>query len=121
MKVVETDNVIREMLDEEYRRCQEIIKALSAKVENYLKGALNVRKKQIKGKEYAYHYLVHRDGKNIINRHIANKVLPEVRKQIEEREKLWSEIRVYEKRMAYLERILRKQKHKDRHANSIAR
>jgi hypothetical protein len=93
---------------DEYGRCLEVIKALHAKAENYPKGALNVRKKQSKGKEYVYHYLVRRDGKKVINRHISEKELPELQKLIEEREKCRKEIRAYKKRMAYLEKLLNK-------------
>ena len=95
------------MLEDEYGRCREVIEALHAKAENYPKGALNVRKKQSKGKEYVYHYLVRRDGKKVVNRHIAEKDLPELQKQIEERDKYRKEIIIYKKRMVYLERLLR--------------
>lgn len=50
MKVVKKDNVVRGILKDEYRRSQEVIKARQAKVEVHPKGALNVRKKQGKGK-----------------------------------------------------------------------
>ncbi len=96
------------MLEDEYRRSQEVVKALHAKVEDYPKGALNVRRKQIKGKEYVYHYLVRRDGKKVVNRHIAAEELPDIQKQIAEREKYRKEILAYKKRMVYLEKLLKK-------------
>jgi len=83
MKVVEKDIVVHGMLEDEYGRCRE-------------------------GKEYVYHYLVRRDGKEVINRHISEKELPELQKLIEEREKCRKEIRAYKKRMAYLEKLLNK-------------
>ena len=108
MKVVEKDIVVRGMLEDEYGRCREVIDALLVKAENYPKGALNVRRKQNKGKEYVYHYLVRRDGKKVINQHISEKELPELKKLIEEREKCRKEIRAYKKRMTYLEKLLNK-------------
>jgi hypothetical protein len=90
------------------RRHFDLIEALLAKAENYPRGALNIRRKQNKGKEYVYHYLVRRDGKKVINRHISEKELPELQNLIEEREKCRKEIRAYKKRMAYLEKLLNK-------------
>ena len=92
MKVAEKDKVIHGMLEEEYQRSQEVVKALHVKAENCPKGALNVRRKQVNGKEYVYHYLVRRDGKRVVNQHIAAEALPELRKQIAEREKYRKEI-----------------------------
>jgi hypothetical protein len=92
MKVAEKDKIIHGMLEEEYPRSQAVVQALLAKAENLPKGALNVRRKQIKGKEYVYHYLVRRDGQKVVNRHIAEKDLPELQKQIEDRDKCRKEI-----------------------------
>lgn len=108
MKVAEIDIVVHGMLEDEYGRCRDVIEALLAKEENYPKGALNVRRKQSKGKEYIYHYLVRRDGKKVINQHITKKDLPELQKQIEEREKYRQEMQEYKKRMTYLEKLLKK-------------
>jgi len=82
---VEKDIIVHGMLEDEYGRYREVIEALLAKAENYPKGALNVRRKQNKGKKYVYHYLVRRDGKKVINRHISEKELLELQKRIEER------------------------------------
>jgi len=121
MKVAEKDIVVHGMLEDEYGRCREVIADLLAKMENYPKGALNVRKKQNKGKEYIYHYLVRRDGKKVINRHIAEKDLPELQKQIEEREKYRKEILAYKKRMLYLEKLLKIPKRGGGRGKSAAR
>lgn len=121
MKVAEKDNVVHGMLEDEYRRSQEVVKALHAKAENYPKGALNVRRKQRKGKEYVYHYLVRRDGKKVVNQHIAEKDLPALQKQIEECEKYRKEILAYKKRMSYLEKLLKKPNREGGHDKSTAR
>ena len=107
MKVVEKDNVVHGMLEDEYRRSQGIVKFLHAKLENCPKGALNVRRKKIKNKEYVYHYLVRRDGKKIVNLHVADKDLPKLKKQVEEREKYRKEIMAYKKRIVYLAKLLK--------------
>ena len=107
MKVADKDEVIHSMLAEEYRRCREVLQVLRTKAENLPKGALNVRRKQIRGNEYVYHYLVRREGKKVVNQHVAEKDLPELQKQIEERDKYRKEILIYKKRMIYLERLLR--------------
>ena len=107
MKVAKRDPVIHGMLEEEYRRSREVLQALRTKAENLPKGALNVRRKQIKGNEYVYHYLVRREGRKVVNQHVSEKDLPELQKQIAERDKYRKEILIYKKRMVYLERLLR--------------
>src|SRR3989339_1891026 len=101
MKVADKDEVIHNMLEEEYRRCREVLQALRTKAENLPKGALNVRRKQVRGNEYVYHYLVRREGKRVINQHVSEKDLPELKKMIAERDKYKKEIQVYKKRMVY--------------------
>ncbi len=121
MKVAEKDKVIHGMLEEEYRRSQEVVKALRAKAESCPKGALNVRIKRVKGKEYAYHYLVRREGGKVVNQHVVKKELPELQKQIAEREKYRKEIHVYQKRMVYLEKLLKKPDRKVNREKSVVR
>ena len=115
MKVAEKDNVVHGMLEEEYRRSQDIVKALQSKLKNYPRGALNIRRKKVKGKEYVYHYLVRREGKKVINLHISEQNLPKLKKQIEEREKCRKEILAYKKRIAYLSKLLKKPKREGGH------
>ena len=107
MKVAEKDPVIHNMLQEEYRRSREILQALLAKAERLPKGALNVRRKRVRGTEYVYHYLVRREGKKVINLHVSENDLPELKKLIAERDNYRKEIHVYKNRMTYLERLLR--------------
>lgn len=107
MKVAKADPVIHGLLSEEQRRSREILQALQAKVNKLPKGALNARKKQVQGREYLYHYIVRREGKKVVNRHVAERDLAALQQQISEREKCRTEIRVYKQRLAYLERLLR--------------
>jgi hypothetical protein len=107
MKVAKQDPVIHGMLQEEQRRSREVLQALQAKADKLPKGALNVRRKQGLGKEYLYHYLVRREGKKIVNQHVAERDLPTLQAQLAEREKCREEIQIYKRRLAYLERLLR--------------
>lgn len=107
MKVAKADPVIRGMLEEEQRRSREILQALQAKADNLPKGALNVRRKQVRGKEYLYHYLVRREGQKVVNQHVAERDVVALQQQIAEREKCRAEIRVCKQRLVYLERLLR--------------
>jgi len=107
MKVVKADPVILGLLSEEQRRSREILQALQAKADKIPKGSLNVRRKQGPGKEYLYNYLVRREGKKVVNQHVAARDLPALREQIAEREKCRAEIRISRQRLAYLERLLK--------------
>ncbi len=107
MKVAEKDRVVYGMLEEEYHRCKETLHSLQAKIKQYPKGALNVRKKEHKGKEYSYHYLVSREGGKVVNCHVSKESIPHVRDQLKERDKYKKEITAYSKRIAYLERLLK--------------
>src|SRR5512139_1283134 len=107
MKVAEKENAVRGLLEEEYRRSRDVLKALSDKAARYPKGSLNVRKKAYKGKEYAYHYLVAREQGRVVNRHIPKTELPDLRRRLEQRDKCRKEIKAYRKRIAYLEKLLR--------------
>ncbi len=107
MKVAKADPVIHGLLSEEQRRSRGILQALQEKADKLPKGALNARRKQVQGKEYLYHYLVWREGKKVVNQHIAERDLPALREQIAEREKCRAEVRIYKQRLVYLERLLR--------------
>ena len=107
MKVAKRDPIIRSMLEEEHQRSREVLRALIAKTEELPKGALNVRRKQVQGKEYLYHYLVWREGQKVVNRHVAERDVQALQHQIVQREKCRAEIRVYKQRLVYLERLLR--------------
>ncbi len=107
MKVVKRDPVIHGLLEEEQRRSREVLRALLAKTESLPSGALNVRRKQVRGKEYLYHYVVRREGKKVVNRHVPERDVAALRELIAEREKCRTEIKVYRQRLVYLERLLR--------------
>lgn len=109
---MEKDKVVHGMLEDEYQRCRDALQSLHEKLKHYPKGRLNVRKKKYKDKEYSYHYLVSREGGKIVNRHVAEKIIPQLNSQLKERDVCKKEIRSYEKRIAYLERLLHTSKTK---------
>ena len=107
MNVAEKDNPVRGMLEEELQRCLEVLDALEDKEASYPKGSLNVRKKRYKDKEYVYHSLVFREGDQVVNRHIPDGDVPELKRKLEQRDKCRLEIKAYRDRIAYLEKLLR--------------
>ncbi|HPX19264.1 MAG: hypothetical protein WDA72_10050 [Desulfomonilia bacterium] len=112
MNVEEKDRVVHGMLEDEYQRCQDVLHSLQEKIKLFPKGALNVRKKKYKGKEYSYHYLISREGGKIVNRHIPEENLSQLSNQLKERDLCKKEIQSYKKRIAYLERLLKTSKSK---------
>jgi hypothetical protein len=106
MAVVENDEVIHGLLKEELQRCLAALAALESRLPAFPKGALNVRKKAQQGKQYTYHYLVHREAGRVVNRHVPGAELPALRKQLAERDKYRKEVRAYKRRAAYLEKLL---------------
>ena len=57
MKVVEKDKVISGMLQDEMKRCQEMLNNLEESVSKLPRGVLNEREKRYKDKIYSYYYL----------------------------------------------------------------
>lgn len=106
MTVAEKDSAVHGMLEEEYRRCRDVLASLQNKLARYPKGALNVRKKAYKGKEYAYHYLVVREAGSVVNRHVSKEELSALQVQLEQRDQCKKEIQTYRRRIAYLEKLL---------------
>ena len=106
MKVVEKDNAVQGLLKSECQRCRDVLRALSKKAAHYPKGSLNVRKKAYKDRVYSYHYLIARENGQVVNRHISKAEVSELQQQIEQREKCRKEMRVYKRRIAYLEKLL---------------
>jgi len=114
MKVEEKDRQVQGLLEEEAKRCRDVMAALAEKFAQLPKGSLNVRKKSYKGKQYLYHYLVAREGAKVINKHIPDNELPELQKSLEQRDKCRREFLIYKKRLAYLDKLLRKSQLKTR-------
>jgi hypothetical protein len=107
MKVAEKDKVISGMLMDELRRCEEMLDSLRKAESKLPKGVLSSRKRQYKKKAYSYYYLKYRDGAKVVNKHIANEKVQEIAEKLEQRKKYLKEIKAYEKKIAYLKRVLK--------------
>ncbi|MFH1147223.1 MAG: hypothetical protein V1736_05895, partial [Pseudomonadota bacterium] len=79
---------------------------LEKSVSELPKGVLNERKKRYKSKVYSYYYLKYRDGNKVINKHVPNESVPEMRNTLAQRKKIEREIQSYKKRIDYLGKIL---------------
>jgi len=107
MKVVEKDKVVGGMLRDELRRCQEMLDGLREAVSGLPKGVISERKKHYKDKSYSYYYLKYRDGEKVISKHLPSREVKEVSEKLAIRKKHEKEMQAYEKRIAYLNKILR--------------
>jgi hypothetical protein len=107
MKVVEKDKVVGGMLQDELKRCHEVLNGLRKDISSLPKGAISERKKRYKNKVYSYYYLKYRDGEKVISKHIPNSEIQEVKEKLSVRKRYEKEIKSYEKRIAYLNKILR--------------
>jgi len=117
MKVVEKDRVVGGMLEDELKRCQEMLNGLRKAISRLPKGAINERNKRYKSKIYSYYCLKYRDGEKVISKHIPGGEIQEVKEKLSMRKKYEKEIQSYEKRIAYLNKILRAGDRK-RHGNT---
>lgn len=106
MSVVEKDPVVRDMLSAELARCREMVAELGNSAAALPRGALSVREKRYKDREYAYHCLKYREGAKVISRHVAAGDVEEIAGQVELRRRYEKEIRALRKRIAYLEKLL---------------
>jgi len=110
MKVVENDKVISGMLDDELKRCQDMLEGLERSVSDLPKGSLNERKKRYKGKIYSYFCLKYRKGEKVISQHIPNNEVQELLKKLEIRKKYEKELQSYKKKISYLNKITKNDK-----------
>lgn len=106
MKVVEKDKIISGMLRDELDRCQEMYDSLEKSVSKLPKGAISERKKHYKNKVYSYYYLKYRAGEKVISKHIPNKEMQEILRKLAMRKKYEKEMLSYEKKIAYLNKVL---------------
>ncbi|MEW6110284.1 MAG: hypothetical protein AB1632_14125 [Nitrospirota bacterium] len=105
--MAEKDKVISGMLQDELRRCEEMLDSLKKSASKLPKGVLSLRKKRYKKKLYSYYYLKYREGKDVVSKHISNKNVQDIAEKLEQRKKYIMEIKSYEKRIAYLEKMLK--------------
>ncbi len=113
---MEKDKVIGGMLRDELKRCQEVLEGLRKAISGLPKGVISEREKHYKDKSYSYHYLKYRDGEKVISKHRPNIEIQEVKDKLLIRKKYEKEILSYEKRIDYLNKILRASERR-RHGN----
>ena len=95
------------MIQDELKRCQEMLVSLEKSVSELPKGVINERKKRYKNKVYSYYYLKYREGKKVFNKHIVKKELQDILKKLKLRKKYDKEIKSYKNEIAYLNKITR--------------
>ena len=106
MNVVEKDAVVSGMLNDELKRCEEALGAIRKALAKLPRGSLSIRVKLYKNKRYEYHYLKFRDRDRIVNQHVSGSDLKELKNKLSLRKKYEQEEKSYEKRIAYLKKIL---------------
>ncbi|HVN96215.1 MAG TPA: hypothetical protein VMT62_07295 [Syntrophorhabdaceae bacterium] len=107
MNVVEKDVVVSGMLQDELSRCKEAHASIRKALSGLPKGSLSVRKRLHKDREYRYHYLKFREGDKVVNQYVAQSKLRELRNKLDQRKKYEKEAKVYEKRISYLQKLLK--------------
>lgn len=107
MNVVEKDSVVSGMLHDELQRCEEALAGIRKGLSGLPKGSLSVRKKLHKNKEYEYHYLKYREENKVVNQHVADSGVNELRDKLALRRKYVQEARAYEGRISYLKKLLK--------------
>jgi hypothetical protein len=111
MIVAEKDVVVSGMLSDELNRCEEALAAIHNALSGLPKGSLSVRKKPYKSREYKYHYLKFREGDKVINQHVVDDKVNELQNKLALRKKYALEAKAYEKRIAYLKKLLKTKGH----------
>jgi hypothetical protein len=106
MKVVEKDKLVEGMLKEELERCRAMISSLEQEMANLSKGSLHDRRKQYKKKRYRYYYLKYREEGKSVSRHIPASQLDDLKIELDKRRNIGKEIKAYQDRIKYLEKIL---------------
>ncbi len=107
MRVVERDKIVSGMLRDELTRSEEMLAGLQNSLSGLPKGVLSERKKRYKEKAYSYFSLKYREGEKVVNQHIPAGEVPALRKKLDQRKKIEKEMKSYQKRIAYLLKILK--------------
>mgnify|MGYP000882045114 FL=1 len=112
------NNWIEGMLLDEYDQSLKIIDALKLKLQDFPKGKLYFRQKENKklGKFYSYAFLKFHEHKRSVSVHVPRQNIDAIKKKIEERDKLVSQMNSYMERVKYIEKILKLRRNKHSHA-----
>lgn len=109
-KIRVEDESIKGMLRDEFNRCQELMEQVRQAISAYPKGCLVVKRIKAKGRVYEYLHLQWREGAKVISRHISGKEVPNLKKQIEQREAYRNNCAILEKRLEYLAPLIGEKK-----------
>lgn len=104
------DEGIKGMLRDEFNRCLELMGQVKQSMDSYPRGQLVVKKVKAKGRVYEYHHLQWREGEKVLSRHVPEKEIPELQKNIEQREAYRSNCLKLEKRLEYLAPLIGEKK-----------
>jgi len=107
MNVVEKDAVVSGMLKDELKRCEEALRGIHKAMSALPKGSLRIRAKLYKNRKYEYYSLKYREGQRVVNQHIAEDKLEELKKKLALRKQYEQELKAYEQRIVYLKRLLK--------------
>jgi hypothetical protein len=88
----EKDKVISGMLQDERKRCEEMLDGLEKSISGLPKGAINQRKKRYKSKGYSYYCLKYRDDEKVISKHMHNREVQEILEKLAMKKKYEKEI-----------------------------
>lgn len=108
MKKAKSKTWLEGMLLDEYHQSLDILNSLKHKVEEYPKGSLGIRKRINKKtfKVYEYPCLKYSEKNKTFNVHIPWSKFPEMQERIELRKKIVVQMKSYQDRVQYLEKIL---------------
>lgn len=108
MRILKPDNWLQGMLMDEYHQCLDVLNSLKRKAKEYPKGSLGIRKRINKKtlKVYEYPCLKYSENGKINNLHVPWSKFPELQERIELRKKIIAQIKSYQDRVQYLEKIL---------------
>ena len=108
MKQVEKDEMVQGVLREELKRSREMLDSLEKMANALPRGSIHIRRKQYKDRIYQYYHLKYWDKGRSISKHIKSSKVDDIEEKLERRKSYDKEIKVYKKRIAYLEKVLRK-------------
>ncbi|MBJ6800426.1 hypothetical protein [Geomonas propionica] len=104
------DEGIKGMLRDEFNRCHELIEQIKQVLSAYPKGCLVVKRIKVRGRVYEYLHLQWREGDKVVSRHVNVKEVPDLKKQLEQREAYRNNCVVLEKRLKYLAPLIGEKK-----------
>ena len=108
MKVVKKkDKVVHGLLEDELRRCENMVASLRDAIEVLPKGSLQQRKMTYKGKVHVYKYLKYRENGKSVYQHIRKAEEAHIEKKVSERIRKEEALKSFRDRIQYLRKLMR--------------